>query len=124
MNDCSEKFVESGGTGIPPEHQMRQLLRPAPPNFSSFRVSPGLMNYCLGTHFNANLPLCSEAGYPDGKLSLAKRSLEPMVHSQAGAWEREEKNFQRITGGGQINYLTPWRRCSMIRKPMEKMRKI
>ena len=48
MSDCSEKFVESGGTGVPPEHQMRQLLRPAPPNFSSFRVSPGLMNYCLG----------------------------------------------------------------------------
>jgi len=45
----------------------------------------------LETHFNAKLLLCSEAGNPEGKLALAKRSLAPRVRSQAGAWEREEK---------------------------------
>jgi hypothetical protein len=40
--------------------------------------------------------------HPEGKLSLAKRSLEPRLRSHAGAWEREEKNFQRITGAYKL----------------------
>ena len=100
MRSCSEKFVESGGTGVPPEHQMRRLLRPAPPNFSLFRMSPGLIITAWKPILLQSSGFAQKPSHPEGKL------LSP-----SGAWRQgcvpklEIGNERKVAAGFSLRKL-------------------